>query len=462
MSKNKLDTVGLAKYHKFMWERVLRPYQKEWILSILHGRYSGMLGARQIGKSYAIGYAAILLASGYRDKSVVIQPHDVLIISADQNKAQNIIRSVQSHLDKIGIAVGEIKDDRLGGLQMAVLTNGKRITAVSGRPKSLQGFTGTVLVDELSITDWDPEELFAQALAVSSAEDSFRVCLVSNADREGSFVHRFFFDEGEEWRNRRDDFRLHNTTIWDAYGENLPSRILSVKKAMSDRMWSRFYENQFIAGDDGRFESDLISSCVGNVVKPFDGVRILSIDPGHTINPSGLVIADAGGGRLNVLYSDLWFGVDEEEQIERIGNLMNSYACSKILFDQGTNIGFRQRLEKIWGTRLIPVSVSRNKQNMWADELDKLLNEKRINIRSTDKWLIQDLKSLGLDERMNLVVPERRYKNTHFKIHADAAMALLYMMEYVGVAATVDRPMEVLDVYDPLDATFGDYRDFNL
>lgn len=421
-----------AQYHQLMMENIMRDFQKDWIESWLSSKYSFTLGSRQIGKTYALSYFAILLGLGFNDGSISLPPSDVLIISADMQKAKNIVKYINEHLDKMERVCGLVRVQNRGGLQEVVFSNGKTIKAVSGRPKALQGFAGCVLVDEFSITDFEPEDLLAQALAVSSAIPHFKVCALTNADHEGSFIHQFFYSPAFE--DRRQHFSLLNTTIYDAFPDGIPEHIEGIKTTMSPTGWKRYYENMFVSTGDQRFDSDGLKECVARNVDVRDGRMILSIDPAFSTkgNPTGYCVALVGNGKCDVKEAGLIYGPSEEELLDKIKELMHKWNCSRLLFDQGTAIVTRQKLEKIWGNRFEAVSVSKNKMINWCAAIDDLIYGKRISFPLESKELIEDMESIGFKSNGDIHVPERPAPFGKYKIHADSALALMYLMDHVG------------------------------
>jgi predicted AAA+ superfamily ATPase len=59
---DKIMTV--TDYYKFLFKNVLRPFQREILTSALNNTKVGVLGSRQIGKTYAISFLALILGLG--------------------------------------------------------------------------------------------------------------------------------------------------------------------------------------------------------------------------------------------------------------------------------------------------------------------------------------------------------------------------------------------------------------
>jgi hypothetical protein len=309
----------------------------------------------------------------------------------------------------------------IGGVGDVYLAGGGRIVAMPGTPRSLQGFSGSIIWDEVSANRWDMEEGFAQALSVTSGSGDFRLILASNADVSGSWVDRFWHDP--DWAVRRQGWRLRITTILDANPSGLPARLLARQKTMAPAMWSRYYMCQFPGHGAGVIPRSLLS--IPAKLSQGRGQVLLGIDPGFSEsgNPTGICIIELDNGSVKVLHSDHWFGVSLETQILQIEALRKKYAISKIYVDQG-GPGWHLA-QKISGA--IKISVGRDAQERWFQSLVDLVEGNRISF--TEGPVIDDVCSIIWDANGRVIVPQRPVPGGKGRIHGDAAMALLYLME---------------------------------
>jgi len=427
---------SFADWYRIQRDYVLRDFQKVLLDDSLETPFVAVLGSRQIGKTRYLAILAILLAGGVSTKSGKIPAHDVYIISSTYDKAQNVIKEVQSVLIELNL-IDKITHDVMGGKTSAVLKNGMTIMAVAGKPGCLQGYAGSCLWDEASLTEHDPADIYTQILAASSAESYYRVVMCTNADRIGSWVWEFFHSPTTEWKNVRSEFRVHDITIYNAYPDGLPPHIELRKRMLSTGSgWSRFYLNQFVSGDQGRFDESIIKKAIAQTWSCDDGLRILSLDPGFSRNghPAGVTVVSISSGKVEVLHADLWFAVPEEQQRKQVGELVEQYNVSRILIDQGVGgLIVKDNLIRQYGEHMVKaVSVSGNKYSLWCTELEKLMTEGNLNISYDQKYLIEDLKSIEVDSRGNVVVTERAHTNGTNRIHCDAGVSLMFAMDHVG------------------------------
>ena len=270
--------MDFREYYTWLREEYLRDFQNDLIDAALEENFTAVIGARQIGKTTVLALLSVLFAGGIKRPSdgELIPAHSVYIISATFDKGLNVIREVNDILGRMNL-IEKITEDRLGGKTQAVLKNGKTITAVAGKPGCLQGYSGTCIWDEASLTQYDPADIYTQCMAASSARPYFRVILASNADRFGSWAHSFFHSQHEDWKRMRGMFNVYDIDIYKAYPNGIPAHIIKRRQAMTHSAWQRFYLNMFLSGEEGRFNSSLVEDCRSNIAvnKSVKGVKVL-------------------------------------------------------------------------------------------------------------------------------------------------------------------------------------------
>jgi len=458
--------LDFREYYQWLRSEYLRGFQNELLDAALEQNFLAILGARQIGKTAALALLSILFAGGIKRPSdgATIPAHNVYIISATFDKGINVIREVNEILVSFDM-VEKVSHNVLGGKTQAVLKNGKAITAVAGRPGCLQGYTGTVIWDEASLTEHDPADIYTQAMAASSAKDYFRVIIASNADKYGSWTHSFFHSQEVDWKRMREMFNVFDIDIYKAYPDGLPEHIQKRREAMTASAWNRFYLNQFVSGEEGRFRSDLVYKAISNQFRLKNAVNVLAIDPGFSINgnPAGVVVAKIEHSQIEVVKAFHWFGKTETEQRALIDKLVQQYQISRIYIDQGVGgMVMRDNLIKTYGSgAIVALSVNRNKYATWSLEIEKLLASGGIRIHEGNECLVEDLLSFEVDGTGNLLVPERPAPNGKSKIHADAGVALLMLTEGLGgtIGSFEIDEVQVDDRYD--EGLFDAGRNYN-
>jgi hypothetical protein len=418
----------------------IRDYQLQWLRDALTHERVAMLGARQIGKGWTVGLMALVLATGYRlPDGTQVPGHDVMILSKDQRTSKNMIGVINKHVDAVERLYGAIRHGVLGGVSEVVLASGCRILSLPGTPRSVQGFSGSVIIDELAASAHDPEELFAQGLSVSSSKDHFRFIVVTNAGSVGSFCHRFFHGDGE-WAVRRDQFRVSSTTIYDAYHGDLPARFVGLRKSISPQMWSRFFENEFVAS--GSSVLDARASVLTIDSAPKIGTVWMAVDPGFGNNPTGIIVASAHPerGYAVVQHSSWFWDAGIVAIVDRIKAIMKHYRPIRVFIDRGF-AGLA--LEPYFSGNAMVEFVSVNRYNKAADlqGVFDLAQSGRLRVlssqamggkpdvlyRDLDQLILTDTGDLDLGREIvsqhDTLVPAMAGR----EIHADTVAALSYL-----------------------------------
>lgn len=433
--------MNLASYHKFMMQHVFRPFQREVVQAVIAGNRVGVLGSRQIGKSYALAYCSIMLACGWEG----VPGHDVKIISETDAKSKRIVDDVHKHLDKMEAVCGAIREPNRGGVAEVVLKNGSRISAMVGKPSALQAWTGTVIVDELSLSRFDPEELLAQSLIVASSSPHLRTIIATNADRDGSFVHRFWHT-----KKREGNWKLLEYNIHDVYPGGLPAQIDEIRKTIHPQLWQRFFLNQFASGLATCFDMALVDNCIG--IPSHAGVKVIGYDPGFSRHASGIVVCSISDA-ISVHEELILWNTAVEDQLSHIERLMAKHGATKIVVDQGVGgLVVKQLLQNRFGHGAVkPMSVNRNKYEVWRRQLERLIMDNKLVIDPSCINLIQDLKTLEVDDRGFLKVPERIVTGGSVT-HCDAAVALMMVTEMLD-SPVLGGQMQAV----PVEHSFGKF-----
>jgi len=428
----------VAGYVDAMRDEVLRPFQRAFIDAALSNRRVGLLGARQVGKSLALGVLAVVLGCGHPR----VRAADVMMVSKDQKTSANLIRYVRQHLEALGEFAGEstIIDPKLGSTTRIALANGRYIFGMPGTTASLQGFTGHVIIDELSATGDDPEDAFDQASAVGSSQPDLRLVVCSNADYEGSFVHGLFASNDTAHRARWSAWSLATVTIEDVWGVDLPTHLVELREQMRPSSWERWYLCGFPGVEGSAFDRDVVRRCAGVQVAPRGTrVRVLSIDVGHVVNPSGVVIADVWQGALQVVRLGMWFGRDVDWQEAEIVRLVELEGVQQLIVDAGA-IGYElnRRLVGRYGARVSSANVVSARAN-GSGVIDQLMRGGRVGLPECEELgeLVADLTAMKRAADGDLVVPTRPARDRRYKIHCDLGEALIYL----GTHPHLHRPM---------------------
>jgi len=430
--------MSLSEFHNKFHDKVLKPYQRVWLDAILDGD-TFILGSRRLGKSFLTSYAAILLAAGYRDERRHIEGGDVVIISKDLRTAGEMIREVERHTSAMNI-LQKITHDTRGSTTAIWLSNGRKISALPGLPKSARGLSGNVIIDEFAHNPSDPDELFAMGTTIPSSDASLRTIILSNADSQGSWTDNFINSDDPTWESRRTGFKIVQTNVDDAFPDGYPEHIQLQKARLPARVWDREYLCSFVSGEAALFDREALDK--GQPIKSRDWSVVIGYDPGFTSDPAGWVVAKMSHDAVEVISSGLLWNLTEEQQREHIRDLVNSHEAAKILVDPGT-VGFTlaNNLQREHGGMVTKLSVNSNRYATWVRELQRLIWDGKLSINCPNRdELISQLMRIGQDAKGKVVVP--RTKTRDGKVcHQDGAVALLMLMSVAGSTGG-RRPMK--------------------
>ena len=269
-----------TRLHKF------RPWQKALVRKILARKYSLVVGARQIGKSYLLAWLAMMLASdGER----------VIVLSMNEAKAKNYIQEIRRMVREIKSMAPDWPDyDHRDASAFEVRhTSGGSIRAVPGTPESLQSYSGHVLVDELGANAADTNEIFEQAMAVTSAREDLKLVMISNATEPGTWLDLAMNSPAERWQEIREIFEPEVITIYDAYPNPTPKQsamISRMRKTYSSDGFARWYLCQFVGHGGALISGDDLRGMLELPARDSLRVRVMGVDIGTSRDPTSMVV----------------------------------------------------------------------------------------------------------------------------------------------------------------------------
>jgi hypothetical protein len=131
---------------------------------------------------------------------------------------------------------------------------------------------------------------------------------------------------------------------------------------------------------------------------------------------------------------------------------MAKWDATKVVVDQGVGgLVVKQLMQNRFGHGAVkPMSVNRNKYEIWRRQLERLMMEGKLHIDPQCQHLVQDLKTLELDDRGFLKVPERVWGKQ--VTHCDTAVALMMVTEMLDTPPVGGQMQSVT-----VEHTFGKF-----
>jgi hypothetical protein len=251
-----------------------------------------------------------------------------------------------------------------------------------------------------------------------------------------------------EYAGRRALWTMQTVPIDAVYPTGLPPHLEELKRAMSPAAWRRWFGCEFIGGTEAAFDSDWLRVATEAVHSPHVATlerRVLALDIGHRINPSGVVVASIGAGRIRVDLAEHWHRWDADRQERRVEELASEWQVNRLYVDAGA-VGYElgQRLQRRFGGKCAFVNVSEANRDRWAHRLGELGRTGRVQLPPSAVDLRADLAGMRWSAEGHLIVPTRKGPSSvpGSVIHADAGEALLYCMDSPELSRVHSPPLD--------------------
>lgn len=186
-------TMTVADLVPILCDRVLYPYQRDWLRAFLplpgDTGDSAILGGRQEGKDFtaALGVTVNLLCD-----PVGLQGASWNVVSSTRAQAAAFVRDVKMHLAAIGPLVGWDGLLPVDNVQELRLSNGSSLVSHAASVRSIVGHRGSFVLNEVSAIPCAAEVFEAALPVVEGARRNGRAArfvLIGNASPVGSLWH---------------------------------------------------------------------------------------------------------------------------------------------------------------------------------------------------------------------------------------------------------------------------------
>lgn len=463
------------------WKKKLRRHQKILIDAIHSNRFVAVLGARQRGKTTAIGFAAADLAQGINwtakdGRRVVLPADDIQLGSQTLKHAKDFTKRSGRILSTFNVGLTEhtqnanVFDAKLGSTERIMMANGRAISAHAGNPETIQGLSGHVFIDEIASNKHDAEEIFRQGLSVASGAPWRKLVMVGNSSFKGDWWWNLWHgsgpisgDDGITWEQRRAKTTMIKLDIWTEFPDRiLPPDLRDIQELMGPVAWHRWYECGFAEANIRAVTDEMIiRTGLGASRVPAHAPIVISVDPGLNRNPTGIVVARVGSWAVEVLVAEYWPGPtagDEatakgwvKTQLDQIDEYVRRFNPDSIICDYSNFAAkLADGLEEVYGDSMVTKArtTADVTQIRWGALLT-MLNDGRMHIPPGEKTqdLRDDLGRFETDESGSssrkmleagkLVLPETPGEGPdgNHVLHCDIGAALLQVSDFVHVDA---------------------------
>jgi hypothetical protein len=421
---------------------ILRPYQKEWYKALILNRNNLIVGPRQVGKDFVLQTWAPYEAHRVYD----ISPSaGLLCLNKDQRISSNYLKGT-AHFARVCSKAGIFNFDPTSGRSGSVtelrwIVNEDRpfVKALPSQPSSVQGFTGSIIWNEVGANRNDPEEIWSQVVSASSAFDGLKLALVSNATARGSWLDHLLHDDDPQWVKKRQTFGSAITvaSIYDIYPQGLPKRLEEIKASMTSAAWARWYECRFVDGGTGPLAEYMRNHAqdvqVGNPV----GRPILCIDPGVTMDPTGVIAIQPHERGFAIVHHELWYQKPIPEQVDEIMSLYQTLRPRLLICDQGTQgyAIYNSLLQRLGKDIVVSGNAGDASYHRQLQRLEDLTRSKTLHVPEEHSRVGDHLGEVLRDEHDKVWIPyvPDGHRKRH---HCDLAVAVMMASDHLPVTYT--------------------------
>lgn len=355
----------------------LYTYQRKFILDT--SRFRVWLKSRQIGATYGCAGECLVEAMSGMDQ---------LILSASETQALKWYAEIQTHAQKLGIALG-------GSSSEIKVPSGAKIYIFANNFRTIQGFSGSVWMDEFA---WylNPKRIWEAFIpsitSVKAGDTKARITILSTPFESDSLFHKLNQDTKKYYM-----FSRHRTTIYDAVKDGLDVDIEVLKDLFDVDSWAMMYECTFADDTSSFFPISLIKSCVKDYMyytPPYQNILWSGYDVGRVADISVLSALDKVEGRYALAIQDTFERTKFEAQKTAIRDHLKMYKKSNLRIDM-TGIGrdIAEKMEDEFPAQAEGIYFTAASKEMMVLNLKKMFEDKMIVIPN-DPVLIADIHAI--------------------------------------------------------------------
>lgn len=221
--------------------KILLPYQKKWVED--KSPLKIWLAARQVGKSFAVSFEAVVLALSTKC--------NVLILSASERQSKEVMEKVYTHLRVLKAMTQDMLKAEKETATELKLKNGSRIISLPANPDTTRGFSGHIFLDEFAFHK-DGRGIYKAMYPTLTR--GYRVRITSTPNGKSNMFYELW-SHGEK-------FSKHQTDIYSAVREGLKVDVDELKRGFGDPDgWAQEFECQFIDEATAYITYDMITAC---------------------------------------------------------------------------------------------------------------------------------------------------------------------------------------------------------
>jgi phage FluMu gp28-like protein len=389
---------------------LLLEYQKEAYENIMTHKYSVLLWARQVGKSFVISLWALM-------RAIDMRGHTVIIISPTERQSKMLISKVKTHVNAlkiIGVKFSErfFSDTKTNALEVT-LPNGSQIVGLPANPDGVRGYTGDVILEEAAFFK-DGRQVLQAIFPTITRNKQYKLIAISTPKGKSDIFYHLWNTAAED-----DLFFRMKLTIYDAIKKGLDIDIDELRRGCPDEdTWTREFLCEFAEENETLLPYELIQSCEQECeiddIRELSGDIFLGIDIGRRKDLTAIAVLekiyDITYLRKMLVLSDMPF----EKQFEIIDHLC-FFARRAAIDETGLGMMIAEQLMKKWGEmKILPVYFTQKTKEELASRLKATFEDSKIRI-FPERDLREDLHSVKkeITPSGNIKLKSEYNKNSH-------------------------------------------------
>lgn len=391
---------------KYVKDKVLFPYQRQWISD--RSRFKICNKARQIGISLCLGFEGLL---------DVFDGEPVYYVSRTERQSIYLLEKFYKWVDFFSTLGLELSFDSRSRTECRV--NGVDVKSLTSEAAAGEGFSGNVYLDEFGLHEND-EQIYRSLYPVITW--GYKIRIVSRPFGQSNKFYEIWNDV-----ERYPDYRRYEYDIHRAIADGLPVDVEELRRNFDEDGFAENYLCRFIDESTSYIPYDLIRNNLGEYTGS-DGDNYLGIDIGRkhdsTILYIGCKLRDKVWTRQvrEVKHSSF------EDQKVQIREVIEQYRIKGGAMDStGLGMQVAEELHEEFSF-LTPVSFTNQIKEGMATRVKRMLEKSELVIPD-DSTLITDIHSIRrtITKAQNPVFDANRTSTGH----ADRFWALALMLHSI-------------------------------
>ncbi len=349
----------------------LYQYQRDWLDD--ESRFRLILKSRQTGFSYLTGFEVMMGA--------LTRGENQIVVSASQDQSDIVRRYCTLWADKYEV---EYLEDG----NSLIMPGGKRCIFLPCNPRTVQGYTGDVYLDEFA---WHMKNRLMWSTVIPIAtQGSKRITVISTPYTETDMFGELVMNPDKYNR-----FSRHKVTIHDAIKDGLPVNLDDIISLLDDISFAQAYECKFFADALSLLSPEEVRAafdeeCLHYVPGWVNG----GVDIGRYKDLTALVLAeqyvDNSDKLVGIRKIDTLNNATFETQKSHIASVIENWRIKRLAIDAtGIGANLAEDMQKMYPGKVLPTTFTREKKEEWALGVKKLFESGRISIPNNRDLVMQ-------------------------------------------------------------------------